>query len=122
MIVPGPSLILTARVASMIERALTDAEDRARRDGTRLDAEVADTLAELHTLAAWWRTSVASAEPGPTTETPPPSAPMTTSQAADRMHVSSSRVRLLLRAGALAGERVNGHWHVDPAALEGDRP
>jgi hypothetical protein len=122
VIIPERSLVVSARVAAKIERALTDAEDRAHRNGTRLDAEVAETLAELHDLANWWRASVASAEPGPPAETPPPSATMTTSQAADRMHVSPSRIRQLLRAGALAGERVDGHWHVDPAALEGDRP
>ena len=113
---------MTARVAAALEQALGEAEAKARRDDRRIHPDVAQTLDDIHTLAAEWRAFVASAKPGPTAETPPPSAPMTTSQAADRMHVSSSRVRQLLRSGALAGERVDGHWRVDPAALEGDRP
>jgi excisionase family DNA binding protein len=119
VIVRGPSLVLSARVAAAIEPAVAEAEARARRDGIPLDPDVADALAELHDLAAWWRASVASAEPRPPAETPTRSLPMTVADAAARLDVSPSRVRQRLRAGELPGERVGGRWHVDRAALEG---
>jgi hypothetical protein len=120
VIVEGPSLVISARVAAALEQAVTDAEAKARRDGVPVDAEVAATLAELHELADRWRAFAERKSAGPAAEAAASSATMTTSEAAAVLDVSASRIRQRLRAGTLAGTCTSGRWSVDRAAVEGE--
>jgi excisionase family DNA binding protein len=43
---------------------------------------------------------------------------MTTAQAADRLGVDASRVRQLLAAGKLTGQRVGRDWLIDPQSVD----
>jgi excisionase family DNA binding protein len=44
--------------------------------------------------------------------------PITTVQAADRLGVDASRVRQLLAAGKLTGQRVGRDWLIDPQSVD----
>jgi hypothetical protein len=114
VIVAGPSLVVSARVCAALERAVADAEARARRAGLELDREVAQAVADLHELAAWARAraSAATAPMDGAAVAGASSPAMTTAQAAARLEVTPSRVRQRLRAGTLAGVRRNGRWRV----------
>ena len=61
-------------------------------------------------------------EPGtPTVPQPAPNgrvAPMTTNDAAEALRVGPRQVRNMLTAGHLDGERIGGHWLIDPASVE----
>ena len=54
----------------------------------------------------------------PHPETSTSSGSMTADQAADRLDVSSTRVRQLCRAGVLDGTLVAGRWVINPVSVE----
>jgi excisionase family DNA binding protein len=118
VIVDGPGVFVPAPVCARLERTLLEAADAARRQGLALDLGAAHVIDEISTVAGWWRASAARKPAGPSAEVPGSSPPMTVNDAAAMLGVSASRIRQRLRAGDLAGERSNGRWRIDRAAIE----
>jgi hypothetical protein len=120
VIIRQPSVIVTARVAALIEGAVADVLAQARRNGVQLVPDVVETLADLHKLAAWWwRTSAASAQPRRAAEAESASEPMTVNEVAAICDVTPHRIRQRLRAGDLAGEKIDGRWRIPADARDG---
>lgn len=95
-------LIVPSRIAARIF-AMTDLgrqAKNARGDDPEFDA----VISAMATTSARWRTSVRGSKPAQPAEAKPLSEWMTTSEVAERLNVTSSRVRQECRAGRLRAE------------------
>jgi hypothetical protein len=115
----GPCAVVPGRVAAWLERH-ADLR-RIRSEARGADPEVDAVLVALATAAAAWRASVDGSEPRKLTEAVAQWPKwMNTSQVADRLGVSASRIRQECRTGRLDAEdqgRPLG-WRISREAFE----
>jgi len=111
----GPAVVVPGRVAAWLESKLD--LRRVRTDVRGIDPEVDAVLADFHRVALLWRSRVealpcrGSEQAGPA-EAGTPSSWVTTTEAAVRLGVTSSRVRQEIRAKVLAAEQVDHQWRI----------
>lgn len=91
--------IMPGRVASLLHKRLD--LSRLRTEVRGIDPEVDAVLMALHIAALKWRTSAGVSEPRKPTEVATESEWMSTQEVADRLGVSTSRVRQECRDGRL---------------------
>ena len=106
----GPSVEIPGRVAAWLERHATLTRIRIAHRGS--DPEVDSVLLGLHRVALLWRDSVNGNTPRKPTEEPPPCPWLTTTQAADQLGITDSRIRQDIRAHRLAAEQVDRRWRI----------
>lgn len=127
----GPVVITTARVAAAIAPTVEALAREARRNGQRLDDEVATWLSEIRRVAhehARRRLAPRSADVpsvAPERSAPAPSPVrdrLTTAEAARVLGCSERNVRALLHRDGLQGTKdERGRWWVDPGSIDDRR-
>lgn len=132
---PPPRPVLAAPVsgfaAFVFSRVLEEALPRrmvALQDAVARGGLHPDALAELRVQwaaireagTAWsqWKSSADGSAEDLVTEMPSDSSEIDTKQAADLMGVTPSRVRQLVRNGALPGRKVSATWRVELTAVQ----
>ena len=111
----GPAVVVPGRVAAWLESRLD--LRRVRTDVRGIDPEVDAVLLDFAVVAQTWRSRVealpcrGSEQAGPA-EAGTSSSWVTTTEAAVRLGVTSSRVRQEIRAKHLAAEQVDHQWRI----------
>lgn len=117
----GPSVVVPARIAAILEAHAGLSALRVRTRGT--DAEATDVLEALRFAALSWRENVVgSASSGtsvaPKAEPEPACKWMTTGKAADLIGISSRAIRKAIADGRLPAQEVGGRHRITREDLE----
>jgi excisionase family DNA binding protein len=117
----GPAVVVPGRICAWLEDRLD--LRRVRTDVRGADPEVDAVLLDLAVVALTWRKAVealpcrGSEQAGPT-EAGTSSSWLSTTEAAGRLGVTSSRVRQEIRAKHLVAEQVDHQWRINRLDFE----
>jgi excisionase family DNA binding protein len=111
----GPGVEVPGRIAAWLESRLDF--QRLRIAARGIDPEVDSVLTDFHRVALLWRSRVEAlpcrgSEQAEPAEAGTPSTWVTTTEAAVRLGVTSSRVRQVIRAKHLVAEQVDHQWRI----------
>lgn len=120
MIVRAPVALVTPRLAHLLEAPLHRLAERARREGVRLDPDVAAFLRDVRVLAGEYRrdltagltdaTCAGDAASDLSDDVDAGERTLSSMQVAEMAQISAHGVAEAARRGRLTGRRVDGAW------------
>lgn len=118
--IDGPAVVVPARVAAWLERVARVAQLRIDHRG--IDPEVDSVLVALGVAATAWRVNQGISTDQGTGQRKEPElaagSSLTTTQAANLLHITDRGVRAAIASGRLDAQRVGDQWLIDREDLE----
>jgi excisionase family DNA binding protein len=114
--VDGSVVVVPARVAAWLDQRARLSELRIQVRGA--DPEVDAVLVALRVAAVSWRNSATGTDPRNQAAAEPPSAWLSTTQAADELDMTDRGVRTAIASGRLNADRDGDRWRISREDFE----